>query len=56
LPRNLLRGDDNLTVPVPRTANQSLKVSFNDGVYVLFGGSFANVSLAWQCSWLGRPK
>jgi hypothetical protein len=45
-----------LSVPIPHTTNQSLKVSFNDGVYYQFGGNFTNVSLAWQYSWLGRPK
>jgi len=44
-----------LSVPVPRTTHQSLKVSYSDGVYINFGGDFHNVSVAWQYSWLGRP-
>ena len=36
--------------------HQSIKVSYNGGTYVRFGGNYQNVSLAWQYSWIGRPK
>jgi len=36
--------------------HQSLKISYSDGAYVRFGGNYQSLSLAWQYSWLGRPK
>jgi hypothetical protein len=36
--------------------HQSIKISYSDGTYIRFGGNYQNVSLAWQYSWLGRPK
>ena len=36
--------------------HQSLKFSYSDGTYVRFGGNYQNVSVAWQYSWLGKPK
>jgi hypothetical protein len=44
------------TASVPLDKHQSLKFSYSDGVYILFGGNFQNVSVAWQYSWLGRPN
>lgn len=44
------------TVAVPITAHQSLKFSFSDGAYIRYGGSYRNVSVGWQYSWLGRPR
>jgi hypothetical protein len=44
------------TVSVPVSKRQSLKVSYNNGAYIRFGGNFQNVSVAWQYSWLGRPN
>jgi hypothetical protein len=44
------------TVSVPVSRHQSLKGSFSRGAYTQFGGDFNNVSVAWQYSWLGRPK
>jgi hypothetical protein len=43
------------TVAVPITNNQSLKLNYNDGTYIRYGGNYRNVSVAWQHSWLGRP-
>ncbi len=45
-----------VTAAVPITAHQSLKCSFSDGAYIGYGGNYKNVSVAWQYSWLGRPK
>lgn len=45
-----------LTTSVPLSKHQSLKVSYNNGAYIKYGGSFQNISVAWQYSWLGRPN
>jgi hypothetical protein len=34
--------------------HQTLKVSYSNGIYLLFGGNYQNVSVAWQYSWIGR--
>ena len=44
------------TASLPLSKTQSVKVSYNDGAYIRFGGNYQSVSLAWQYSWLGRPK
>lgn len=44
------------TVSVPVSKHQSLKFSYSRGAYIRYGGKFDNVSVAWQYSWLGRPK
>ncbi len=44
------------TFSVPLKKHQSLKVSYNDGDYVRFGGNYQSVSVAWQYSWVGWPK
>ncbi len=38
------------------SAHQTIKVAFNNGDYVRFGGNYKNVSVAWQYSWLGHPR
>jgi hypothetical protein len=45
-----------VTGSVPLTKHQSLKCSYNNGTYIRFGGDYQNISVAWQYSWLGRPK
>lgn len=44
------------TVAVPTTQHQSLKFSYSNGAYTRFGGTYQNVSVAWQYAWLGRPN
>jgi len=44
------------TASVPLWKHQSLKFSYSNGAYVQLGGDYQNVSVAWQYSWLGRPK
>ena len=44
------------TASFPLKKHQSLKVSYSNGTYTLFGGDYQNLSIAWQYSWLGRPK
>ncbi len=36
--------------------HQSVKLSYSNGAYVRFGGDYQSISVAWQWSWLGRPK
>lgn len=44
------------TVAIPISRRQSLKFSYNDGAYIQYGGSYHNISVAWQYSWLGKPN
>ncbi len=44
------------TASFPISKHQSIKVSYSNGTYIVFGGNYQNVSVAWQYSWLGRPK
>jgi len=44
------------TISIPVSKHQSFKLSYNRGVYVIYGGNYQNVSVAWQYSWLGRPN
>jgi hypothetical protein len=45
-----------VTASLPLSKQQSLKVSYNNGAYIRFGGNYQNVAIGWQYSWLGRPK
>jgi len=44
------------TVSVPFSKHQSLKLAYSRGTYIRFGGNYNNLQVAWQYSWLGRPK
>jgi hypothetical protein len=44
------------TASVPVNKHQSLKFSYSYGAIARYGGSFQNVAVAWQYSWLGRPN
>jgi hypothetical protein len=44
------------TASFPLGKTQSMKVSYNNGDYVRFGGNYQSLSVAWQYSWLGRPN
>jgi hypothetical protein len=44
------------TASFPISKHQSIKVSYSDGTYIVFGGNYQNVSVSWQYAWLGRPK
>ena len=44
------------TASIPISKHQSIKVSYSNGTYIVFGGNYQNVSVAWQYYWLGRPK
>lgn len=45
-----------LTSSIPVSKHQSLKLSYNNGAYVGYGGNFQNISVAWQYSWVGTPN
>ena len=44
------------TVSFPISKHQSIKLSYNNGAYIKYGGDFQNISAAWQYSWIGRPN
>lgn len=44
------------TASVPLTKHQSIKGSYSNGAYISYGGTYQNVSLGWQYSWIGWPK
>jgi hypothetical protein len=44
------------TCSVPVSKHQSLKFSYSHGARIRFGGNSNNVSVAWQYSWLGKPR
>lgn len=44
------------TVAFPIAKHQSLKISYSRGTIARFGGNYQNLSIAWQYSWLGRPR
>jgi hypothetical protein len=45
-----------VTASIPVSRHQSVKISYNDGAYIRFGGNYQSVSVAWQYSWLGRRR
>jgi hypothetical protein len=45
-----------VTASIPLTRHQSIKLSYNNGAYIRYGGNYQNISVAWQYSWLGRPN
>ncbi len=44
------------TVSLPFNRHQSFKVAYSDGTYIRFGGNYQNVQVAWQYSWLNKPR
>ena len=44
------------TMSVPVMRHYALKVSYNRGAYIRYGGNYDTVSVAWQYSWQGRPN
>jgi hypothetical protein len=45
-----------VTAAIPITKHQSVKISYNNGAYIIYGGNYQNVSVGWQYFWIGRPK
>jgi hypothetical protein len=44
------------TLSFPFTKHQSFKIAYSRGTYIRFGGDYQNLQVAWQYSWIGRPK
>jgi len=44
------------TASIPLSRHQTIKLSYNNGAYIRYGGNYQNVSVGWQYSWLGRPN
>jgi len=44
------------TVSAPISKRQSLKFSYSNGAYIRYGGNYQNISVAWQYSWIGKPR
>jgi Putative MetA-pathway of phenol degradation len=44
------------TASIPLSKHQTIKLSYNNGAYIRYGGNYQNVSVGWQYSWLGRPN
>lgn len=44
------------TVSIPMTRHQAVKLTYNNGAYIKYGGDFQNISVGWQYSWYGRPR
>jgi hypothetical protein len=45
-----------VTASIPISRRQSVKVSYNNGAYIKYGGNFQNISVGWQYAWVGRPN
>jgi hypothetical protein len=45
-----------LTASIPISKRQSVKVSYNNGAYIKYGGNFQNISVGWQYAWVGKPN
>lgn len=43
-----------ITMSLPITARQSLKLSWSDGVATRIGGDFTNYAIAWQYTWIDQ--
>jgi hypothetical protein len=45
-----------VTASIPLNKRQALKIAYNNGAYISYGGNYQNVSVGWQYSWVGlRP-
>jgi hypothetical protein len=44
------------TASIPLGPHQAVKVSYNNGAYIRFGGNYQSVAVGWQYSWIGWPR
>jgi hypothetical protein len=44
------------TVSLPIKKHQSIKIAYSNGTYIRFGGNYQNLQVAWQYSWIGKPR
>jgi len=42
-----------VTASVPVTRRQSIKISYNQGAYINYGGNYKSITVSWQYGWLG---
>jgi hypothetical protein len=45
-----------VTLSLPFTKHQSVKVAYSHGTYIRFGGDYSSLQVAWQYSWIGKPR
>ena len=45
-----------VTAAIPLNKHQSMKLSYNNGAYIRYGGNYQSISIGWQYSWVGRPN
>ena len=45
-----------VTVSLPLSKHQSVKVAYSHGSYIRFGGDYSNLQVGWQYSWIGKPR
>jgi hypothetical protein len=43
------------TASFPITKHPALKINYNSGAYINYGGDYQNISVAWHYSWIGWP-
>ncbi len=44
-----------VTASIPLSARNSIKLSYNEGAYVHYGGNYRSISASWQYGWIGWP-
>jgi hypothetical protein len=44
------------TASIPIGRHQSVKMSYDNGAYISYGGNYQTVSVGWQYSWVGWPN
>jgi hypothetical protein len=45
-----------VTASIPISARNSIKLSYNDGAYIRYGGNYRTISASWQYGWVGWPQ
>ena len=45
-----------ITASIPLSARNSIKISYSDGAYVRYGGSYRSIFASWQYGWFGSPS
>jgi len=45
-----------VTASIPISARNSIKLSYNDGAYIRYGGNYRSISASWQYGWVGWPQ
>jgi hypothetical protein len=45
-----------VTASIPLTVRHSIKISFNKGAYIRYGGNYRTITATWQYGWFGWPR